>query len=49
MQLSVYIDNHRARRCYERYGFVGVGRYRFMVGAHADEDVVMRRNITDSQ
>jgi ribosomal protein S18 acetylase RimI-like enzyme len=49
MQLSVYIDNHRARRFYERYGFVGVGRYRFMVGAHADEDVVMRRNITDSQ
>ncbi|HVM23243.1 MAG TPA: GNAT family N-acetyltransferase [Sphingomicrobium sp.] len=42
IQLSVYVDNHRARRFYERYGFQAVGRYDFMVGSHADEDVVLR-------
>ncbi|MDP5277741.1 GNAT family N-acetyltransferase [Sphingomonas sp. DG1-23] len=39
--LSVYIDNHRAKRFYERYGFVDRGRYAFMVGDHADEDRLM--------
>ena len=42
IQLSVYFDNHRARRFYERYGFHAVGRYDFMVGSHADEDIVLR-------
>ena len=40
--LSVYVDNHRARRFYERYGFERVGSYHFMVGTHADEDDLMR-------
>ncbi|WP_066799400.1 GNAT family N-acetyltransferase [Sphingomonas soli] len=40
--LSVYIDNHRARRFYERYGFEDQGPYKFMVGNHADEDRLMR-------
>ena len=45
LYLTVYIDNHRARCFYERYGFEPVGRYDFMVGNHADEDVIMRRTL----
>lgn len=41
--LSVFVDNHRARRFYEKHGFEAVGRYDFMVGTHADEDIVMKR------
>jgi predicted N-acetyltransferase YhbS len=42
LYLSVFVGNHRARRFYARYGFEAVGRYDFMVGSHADEDIVMR-------
>jgi ribosomal protein S18 acetylase RimI-like enzyme len=42
MFLSVFVDNHRARRFYARYGFAAVGSYAFMVGDHADEDLIMR-------
>ena len=42
LYLSVFIDNHRARRFYEKYGFEPEGTYAFMVGTHADEDIVMR-------
>lgn len=40
--LSVFVDNIRAQRFYARSGFEEVGRYDFMVGTHADEDIIMR-------
>ncbi|MEP7130748.1 MAG: GNAT family N-acetyltransferase [Sphingomicrobium sp.] len=43
MYLTVFVDNHRARRFYDRYGFEAVGSYDFMVGNHADEDIIMRK------
>lgn len=45
MYLTVYVDNHRARRFYDRYGFEAVGRYDFMVGNHADEDIIMLKRL----
>lgn len=43
LYLTVYVDNHRARRFYDRYGFEAVGSYEFMVGNHPDEDTIMRK------
>jgi ribosomal protein S18 acetylase RimI-like enzyme len=45
MYLTVYVDNHRAKRFYDRYRFEAVGRYDFMVGEQADEDVIMRKRL----
>ena len=42
LYLSVFTENHRARRFYEKYGFEPEGTYAFMVGNQADEDIVMR-------
>lgn len=43
LYLTVFTDNHRALRFYDRYGFEAVGRYDFMVGSQADEDIIMRK------
>ena len=43
--LSVFTDNIRAQRFYARYGFEPVGTYAFMVGSHADEDIIMRARL----
>ena len=43
LYLSVFTENHRARRFYEKYGFEPEGTYAFMVGNHADEDIIMRK------
>ena len=45
LYLTVYIDNHRAKRFYDRYGFEALGTYAFMVGNHADEDIIMRKTL----
>ena len=45
LYLTVFTENHRALRFYDRYGFEAVGRYDFMVGNHVDEDVIMRKTL----
>ena len=41
--LTVYTDNHRARRFYLKQGFEEIGPYAFMVGEQADEDIIMHK------
>jgi GNAT superfamily N-acetyltransferase len=41
LYLTVFTDNRRARSFYARHGFEEVGPYVFMVGSHADQDIIM--------
>lgn len=43
--LSVFTDNHRARRFYARHGFAEVAPYEFMVGNQADIDILCRAGL----
>jgi diamine N-acetyltransferase len=40
--LSVYSDNPRAQRFYQRYGFTQAADFYFMVGDHRDEEYLYR-------
>lgn len=42
LYLTVWVDNHRARRFYDRRGFEEVGRYAFRVGSTVDDDRILR-------
>lgn len=44
--LSVYCDNVRAQRFYQRYGFRHVGDFFFMVGNHRDPEHLYRLMLT---
>jgi len=46
--LSVWSENHRARRLYEGYGFRFVAPYAFMVGNQADEDHILRLTLDET-
>lgn len=41
--ISVWSENTGARKLYERFGFEVVGSYQFMVGDHADDELIMAR------
>ena len=40
--LSVYSENVKAQRLYERYGFIKIHDYFYMVGDHADPEWIMK-------
>lgn len=42
LYLGVWEDNHRAQRFYRRFGFEHYGEWQFMVGNHADRDLIFR-------
>ena len=42
--IGVFSENLGAQRLYGRHGFKLVGEYKFMVGDHADREVIMRRD-----
>lgn len=47
MWLSVFSENLRAQRLYDRYGFEKMGEFDFMVGKHADHEFLYRLRLHD--
>lgn len=45
--LSVFVDNHRAKRFYARYGFVEIGKAPFPVGEQIDDDRIWCKALHD--
>ena len=45
--LSVYSDNPRAQRFYQRHGFAHAGNCFFMVGEHRDDEFLYRLKLRD--
>jgi GNAT superfamily N-acetyltransferase len=45
VSLSVFSENHRAKRFYARRGYTHLGDYHFMVGSQADEEHVWWRRL----
>lgn len=45
LYLGVWAENGRAQKFYRRHGFEVVGRYVFRVGAHEDDERIMRRSL----
>jgi diamine N-acetyltransferase len=43
LYLSVFVENHRAKRFYSRYDFVEIGANPFHIGDQIDDDRVFRR------
>lgn len=41
--LSVWSENHRAQRFYNRHGFEKAGEYEFLVGRQRDREFIFRR------
>jgi ribosomal protein S18 acetylase RimI-like enzyme len=42
LYLTVWVENHRARRFYDRHGFEEVGKYPYVVGTTVDDDRILR-------
>jgi diamine N-acetyltransferase len=40
--LGVWEENHKAQAFYKKFGFEYAGRYEFMVGEHADRELILR-------
>ena len=45
LYLTVWVDNHRARRFYTRRGFIEVGAYAFKVGNRIDDDRILKLSL----